>query len=156
MATLYGDNKTKAKLATSAGSYILATGTFAGKVRCMVDKYTIIGTEDDADTVEMGDKLPKGAIVLEQILSCNASIAATATVDVGDSEDPDRYISAVNCAAAIISRIDEPDTGAGYTIDEVDADGATTADSQIILTLNTMTTPVAGSIITLITLYTIE
>ncbi len=79
-ATLYGTNKTKARLGTSAGSNILAMGLYGGKVRCMVDTYTILGTESDGDTIEMGDRLPRGAHVLEQTLSCNASVAATITV----------------------------------------------------------------------------
>lgn len=153
MAILKGANRTHADVATSAGSHITDPGTLGGKVRCMVDTYTILGTEADADVIEMGKALPKGARVLEQILSCNASVAAVVTADVGDYEDVDRYMAAVNLAAAAINRIDEPDTGAAYKVDE---SVAATLDSQIIITLHTMTTPVAGTIITLITLYAQE
>lgn len=152
-ATVYGVNRTKANTPTSAGSNITDPGTLAGKVRCMVDTYTIIAGNVDGDLIHMGKSLPKGAYVLEAILSCNASVAATVTADVGDAEDPDRYMAAVDLSAAAINRIDEPDTGAGYKVDE---SVAATLDSQIIVRLNTMTTPVAGTIITLIIFYTYE
>lgn len=119
----------------------------------MIDTYTILGTEADGDVIQMGRKLPKGSYVIEQILSCDASVAATVTADVGDAEDADRYMEGVDLSAAAINRIDEPDSGAGYKVDETDEDNL---DSQVLVTLHTMTTPVAGTIITLITLYTNE
>lgn len=151
MSTLKGANRTKGD--TPTGSNILDPGVFGGNVKVSIDTYTILGTEVDTDIIQMGKKLPKGSRVIEQQLSANASVAATVTVDVGDAEDVDRYMAAVDLSSAAINRIDEPDSGCGYKIDETDEDAL---DSQIILTLHTMTTPVAGSIITLVTTYTNE
>lgn len=151
MSTLKGARRTLAD--TPTGGNITKPGSLGGKVRTMVDTYTILGTESDGDVVQMGTKLPKGSFVVGQQLSCNASVAATVTIDVGDAEDADRYMAGVDCSSAAINRIDEPDTGCGYEVDETDADNL---DSQILLTLNTMTTPVAGTIITLVTQYSYE
>ncbi len=153
MSLLYGANRTHANSPTPAGSHITDPGTLAGKVMCMVDTYTMLGTEAALDTLQMGKAVPKGAYILEQILSCNASVGATATVDVGDAEDADRYMAGVDLASAAINRIDEPDTGAGYKVDETDADNL---DNQALITFATLVTPVTGTIITLITLYTID
>lgn len=153
MATLKGVNRTKADSGASASGNITLPGQLAGKVRTMIDKYVILGTESDGDVIEMGKKLPKNCTVIEQQLSCNASVAGTVTADVGDAEVTDRYMAGVDLSSAIINRIDEPDTGAGYLVDETDSSNL---DSQILITLNTMTTPVADTIITLITTYAQE
>lgn len=153
--TYYGVNKTKARLGTSSGSNILDPGVFKGKVRCMIDTYVIVAGNLADDIIEMGGVLPKGSRVLDVTLYNNASVSASSDIDVGDYEDPNRYMDALDLSSATPARsvMDELVTGPDYKVDE---SVAATLDSQIIVTLIDVTTPVAGTILILVVLYTQE
>lgn len=143
MATLYGANKTK--IDAMKPSNILDPGLMGGKVRCMVDTYTGLGTESAGDVIEMGSKLPVGARVLDVVVVLNGT---GNTPDIGDYEDTDRYIDeATDDAVTRLSNV----AGAAYEIDETDADNL---DSQIVVTLDAAVT--LNGVITVIVFYAVE
>lgn len=140
MAYNQGVNKTIIDAITP--STVLAPGLAGGNVRCMVDTYT--GTTAEAGdelTVEMGGELPVGAVVLGVTIQCPAT---GITIDVGDADDTDRYIS--SAAASQASYIDNVTAGAGYTIDGDD-------DQQVLMT---MSGSCAAVEVRLIVFYTVE
>lgn len=95
MATYYGVNQTKAK--TPTGQNILDSGVLKGRVRCMMDTYEA-AAEAAGSIIEMGEELPKGARILDVILHTD-NLDNNATLAVGDYEDNDRYIDAVDHGA---------------------------------------------------------
>ena len=110
-------------------STILSPGLAGGVVRCMVDTYTGTAAEAGATlTVKVGGTLPTGAHVLGVTFQANAN---GITVDVGDAEDTDRYISAA--AEKTVSYCDNVLGAIPY---EVDMTTASTPDNQILLTLS--------------------
>jgi len=144
MATLKAANKTIIDAITPAT--ILDKGTVGGNVRCMIDTYTGLGTESSGDTIEFGDELPEGAYVVGGYIVCTSM---GGTPDVGDAEDPDRYVdeAADNTATAFTDVL----TGIGY---KVDMTTASTPDNQILVTLDAAVT--AAGTITVVVFYTIE
>ena len=127
MAYSYGVNATK--IADPYAANILDGGLARGNVHCFVDTYTGTAAEaGDTLTVVMGPELPTGARVLYVGIQCPAT---GITIDVGDWEDTDRYISAA--AASQASYVDNVTAGLGY---EVDMTTATTPDNQVTLTLS--------------------
>lgn len=144
MAHGKGTYKTIADAITPAT--ILDPGVWGGNVRCFIDKYT--GTTVEALTsltVEVGPVLPVGARILWVSIMC----AATGiTIDVGDAEDTDRYISAA--AASAITSTGDVATGLAYPIDMTTA---ATPDNQILLTLSAACAAVESVILVL---YTVE
>ena len=149
MATVYGVNKTKALTPTPAN--VLNPGLLGGKVRCMVDKYECAATAAGT-IIEVGQKLEKGAKILEVILASD-NLANNTTLQVGDYEDDDRYIAATDHgAAALITRMTS--AGAADAIGyEVDETTAATLDSQIIITTGVGE---ATGTISIAILYTVE
>lgn len=132
-----GANRTILDSATDV--HTLAPGTQGGKKRVMVDSYECVNTAANT-VILMGALLPKGAIVTDVKVMTDV-LAADATVDVGDLEDPDRYIDGGNANAAntalSLSAID----GQNYTIDETDE---TNTDRQI--TVKVLGNTVSGTI----------
>jgi len=144
MATLYGENATKIAAITPAT--VLDPGLAGGNVRCFVDTYTGLGTESASDVIKMGPVLPKGARVLFVICQCDTM---GGTPDVGDAEDPDRYIDEASDNAVTMSN--DVLTGTGY---EVDMTTASTPDNQILVTVDGAVT--ASGTITIVCFYTVE
>ena len=127
MAYSYGTQATKFLDPTAAN--ITDGGTARGNVHCFVDYYT--GTAAEAvDTLKvlMGPTLPLGARILYVGINCPAT---GITIDVGDLEDADRYISAA--AASTCSYCDNVTAALGY---EVDMTTAATPDNQVVMTLS--------------------
>ena len=136
MATVYGINSTKV---TAGGiSNRLAKGTQDGRVKVMTDTYEALALASGS-LIEMGAKLPVGAIILEVILHTD-NLQNNTTIAVGDYEDADRYIDAVDCGAAEVTKKIGTTTGnidgRLYTIDETytGTTVGTGSDRQIVLT----------------------
>jgi len=127
MAYSYGTNATK--FLDPKAENIVAGGQAAGNVHCFVDYYTGTGAEaGDTLKVLMGPELPVGSRILYVGINCPAT---GITIDVGDFEDSDRYISAA--AASQCSYCDNVLAALGY---EVDMTTASTPDNQIVMTLS--------------------
>lgn len=88
MATLYGDNRTK--ILDPSSDNILSGGTCGGRVRVQTDTITLAAAAID-DVIQIGQALKAGAIILGIEIN-NAALGAGVTLDVGDSDDPNRYI----------------------------------------------------------------
>jgi len=122
-----GTNKTIIDSITP--STVLDPGCAGGIVRCMLDDYTGTTAEAGATlTVKMGDILPTNARVVGVTIDCPAT---GITIDVGDAEDTDRYISAA--AASTVSYCDNVLAAINY---KVDMTTAATPDNQVLLTLS--------------------
>jgi hypothetical protein len=138
MATVYGVNKTLSR--DPSGSNIQRPGLQAGKVRVMCDTYEAVALAAGS-IIEMGDKLPKGAIVIDVKLSHDA--LGSATVDVGDYEDDNRYMDDESVASANTQHFLELVDGKQYECDDT-TPGDTTSDRQIIIT--TASAAITGTI----------
>lgn len=142
----YGKGVNKTLLDAMKPASILDPGSVGGKVRCFIDTYTGSTAEaGDTLTVEMGPELPVGAKILHVAIQCPAT---GITIDVGDAEDTDRYISAA--AASQASYIDNVTAGVGY---EIDMTTETTPDNQILMT---MSGSCAAVEVRLVVMYTVE
>lgn len=89
--TLVATNKT----AIDAGGLAnkLAGGIVDGRIKCMLDSYTIDASEAAGSTIEIGGDLPKGAKVVAIILSASAA-QTSLTIAVGDGASSTRYANA--------------------------------------------------------------
>jgi hypothetical protein len=152
MATFYGTNSTIANAPTPAT--ILKPGLLGGNVRCLLDDYTCVGTEVTGDLIHMGYTLPVGAKVIDVTLHVSA-LGTGVTLNVGDAEDDDRYISAVDCSGAVVVRLEAAEiAGRNY---EMDKTSSTSPDTQIIIDVHNATTVLtASATIKLVVLYTVE
>ena len=150
--TFYGTNKTK--LDDPSSDNILDPGQMKGKVRAMTDDYTIVGTEVTGDLIHMGEKMPTGARVIDIILHTGAC-GSGAKLDVGDAEDDNRYISAVDVSGAIVPHLEAAEiAGRHYKIDMTTP---STPDNQVIVKVNAADTVLtADAVIKLTVLYVIE
>lgn len=145
MATVYGVNKTKVRTGPTPDN-ICDPGELAGKVRVMTDTYEAAGVVA-ASTIHMGDTLPNGARILDVIITFDA--LGSATVEVGDSTDTDRYIDATSTASAgTVSMVEDDNVdGLLYEI------GTNSGDGDIIIT--TASAAITGTI-RLVVFYTYE
>jgi len=149
MADLYGVQATKTL--TPTGANIVSPGLLGGRVRCMVDTIECAASAIGA-TIQMGQSLPVGAKVLSVILAHDA--LGSATVDVGDADNADRYIDGADVSSAgVVGSVEAALVDAiGY---EVLGTGATASgdDTTILIT-------VIGATLTntmkLIVLYTVD
>lgn len=144
MSTLYGVNKTK--IDAMKPSNTLSPGEMGGKVRCMIDTYVGLGTEQAADVIEMCAELPVGAKILWGWIEL---AVVGGTPDLGDYEDTDRYVDEASDNA--VTMFNDTITGLNY---EVDMTTASTPDNQLIVTLDAAVT-LAG-VITVCVFYTVE
>jgi hypothetical protein len=127
MANGKGTNKTIIDSITP--STILDPGVMGGVVRCMTDDYTGTAAEAGTElTVKMCNTLPTNCRVVGVTIDCPAT---GITIDVGDAEDTDRYISAA--AASTVSYCDNVTAAINY---KVDMTTAATPDNQILMTLS--------------------
>lgn len=99
-------------------------GNIDARVKAHLDSYTIAGTETTGSTITLGGLIPKGAKVLEINLDVSAN-QTSATFDVGDSADADRYATA---SASLQTAGRYTFYGDQYVI------GTATGDNQIVLT----------------------
>jgi len=125
MSTLKGVNRTILDAATI--DHTLRPGLSSGVVRVMTDTYEGSAAAV-ADVIEMGGEIPTGATILMVVLSWD-NLGASITLDVGDLEDPNRYISAEDVSAAG-SKIVGLTDGIQY---QVDMTTAATPDNQVTL-----------------------
>jgi len=143
MANYYGVNKTKTL--TPDGGHIVSAGDLGGNIRIMYDQYEAAG-EAAGSVIYMGQQLPVGARVLNVILAHDA--LGSATFDVGDTDDPDRYIDGANVSSAGIVSMSEAALvdGLGYEID---------GDNDQDITILTISDAVTGTI-KLLVFYTVD
>jgi len=78
---------------------ILPMGEWGGKVRVQMDEYTSDATETVGSTIAVG-KLPVGARFLGAIIFHEAF--AVGSIELGDENDPNRYMEAITLQAAAI------------------------------------------------------
>ena len=107
--------------ATATGDKV-ARAEQNGDLRVMYDTYASGGAADTV--VYLGDKLPKGAVVIAIYLVCNYADASL-TLDIGDAADIDRYVDGLDASSAINGLQTVLTGGVGYTI------GTATGDDQI-------------------------
>ena len=103
------------------------SGLIDGRTKVMVESYTILGTEASASTITLGGIMPKGARVLAIQLYVSAA-QTSATFDVGDDEDADRYAAASTSLQSAGTYIF---SGKNYITDDTTP---TSTDRQIVLT----------------------
>ncbi|MFA5165581.1 MAG: hypothetical protein WC481_08490 [Candidatus Omnitrophota bacterium] len=113
MSDYLGVNATKA--ATPTSENILSPGLLGGKVRCMVDTYEAAAVAA-TKTIQMGQALPVGAKILGMKVAFDDLSAGGATIDIGDADDDDRYMSAVDVDTAASNSDAILVDGLGYTI----------------------------------------
>jgi len=100
-----------------------------GMVLAAKGTYTVpSGDLEAGDTVQMV-WVPKGAVIIDVILTCTNGTVASMTIDVGDGADPDRYIDGVDGSAAFITSL----SSAGDTANDGVGHEYTAADTIDIL-----------------------
>jgi hypothetical protein len=144
MAAVKGVNRT---LYDAGGESKVAQGQTDARVKCNIDTYVPLGTEAAGSTIAMGPTLPANAKIVGQYLAVLTQEAGV-TLAVGDSNDADRYITAI-AADSVLFSDNLRQIGAGYVI------GTNTGDNQILITTAGNTLGVGDSI-SLITFYTID
>lgn len=126
MATIKADNRTKAD--SNSGENILAPGTLGGRVRVMRDVITLAGAIADT-VVELFEDIPAGSTILDIIID-NDQLGGGVLIDIGDTNDPDRYINGYDAQANTTNRGAESEvtgqfissTGRAYVIGTNDDD----------------------------------
>jgi hypothetical protein len=102
-------------------------GLIDGRVKCLIDSYTAVGSGEDAGSVITFPALPTGANIIAIILHADTATSGL-TVSVGDADVATRYGSALTSLQAAGSF---PLTALG-TLPRVV--GTSTNDNKIILT----------------------
>jgi len=155
METVYGVQKTKHRDPT--GANIVNPGISGGNVKVMTDTYECAATAAGT-IIEMCKELPKGAIILEIILNTD-NLGNNTTIAVGDYEDADRYIDAVDCGAAEVTKKIGTTTGnidgRLYEVDETYTGKTVGSGTDRQITLTTAVGEATGTI-NLIIFYTHE
>jgi len=146
-----GVNFTKQE--TPKSTNIIAAGLWGGKVRVQIDDYTTDASEDAGSTIKMA-KLPVGATFIEAILF-HGALGAGVVLDLGDEDDPDRYLVDADCAAAGIKETRAADLAQGYTVLGKAKTTAKKDDQEIFIT-TAGATLATGKKIQLITIYARE
>lgn len=155
MSILKGANRTKADDATSAGSKILDPGVLGGKIRCLIDYYEMLGTEEALDTIAIGSRLPKGVRVVGATI-LTEDLADTCTLHLGDKEDPDRYVASLDGTTAGIARLGQALVNDSLA-HKCDESVAATLDTDIIVTFATLAAVLnVGARVTVVIFYAQE
>ena len=149
MADYYGVQSTKTL--TPTGANIVSPGLLGGRVRCMVDSYEAAAV-GAGSTIQMGQALPVGAKVLNVILAFDA--LGSATIDVGDADNVDRYVDGVDVSSAGVFGSVEAALIDGIAY-EVLGTGATASGDDTTILLTTISASITGTI-KLIVFYTVE
>lgn len=127
MATVKGVNRTILDATTI--DHTLRPGLSSGVVRVMSDVYEASALAQ-LSVIEMGGELPIGSTVLFHLLVHDA-LGGSVTLDVGDEEDPNRYMNAVDVSAAG-NELSALADGVEYQVDMTDTD---TPDDQVLITV---------------------
>jgi len=131
MAQFKGANRTKADTPTSDN--VLAPGTLGGRVRVMQDNFTFAG-EAAGEIIELFQDLKAGATILDIVIH-NADLGTGTLLDIGDSNDVDRYIDGYDADANLTSRGGGTAvTGQFQVAGNQYVIGTNTGDTQIIIT----------------------
>lgn len=102
----------------------LLRGLIDGRVKAMVETYTILGSELSGSTITLGGVLPVGANIIKIELSVSAA-QTSATMSVGDAGSATRYASALTGCQTAVTIFSAP--GKAYVI-------TGTSDTQILIT----------------------
>lgn len=123
-ATVKGVNRTKYD--DAVGSNIVEPGQDGSNLKVQYDEYELAALSID-DVIQLGNTLPKGARI-HMIIVTHDALGASTTLDIGDSNDDDRYDTAIDTSSAgqvICDNI----AGKNYEV------GTNTGDNQILATL---------------------
>jgi len=132
-----GVNVTKYAAGTTDATWI-DQGLIKSGLKVWSDTYAAIGSESATSTIQLAT-LPAGAVVQNVTVSWANVGAATATLDIGDSNDADRYVTALDIATAgNATGINV--AGTQYAI------GTNTGDTAIIGTINVADIDAVGDI----------
>lgn len=124
MATVKGDLKTVADSGTE--NHTNPAGSINALVRVSHDTYEASALASGS-LIEIGTKLPLNSYVYEVIAAYDA-MGSNTSLEVGDAEDPNRYITNTATTSAGVTRLNAI-TGLGYKIDETTA---STTDRQVL------------------------
>ena len=132
MAQIDADNRTNAENPTSDN--VASPGTLGGRVRVHTEVVTL-AAQPANDTIRLARVIQAGAIILDVIID-NAALGAGVILDIGDSQDADRYVNGYDANANTTSRGaitavtgQFQSTGVHYKI------GTNTGDADIIATI---------------------
>jgi len=115
-------------LIDAGGVSTILGGLIDGRVKCMLDTYTILGTEVVGDTILLGGIMPIGANVIAIGLNVDTA-QSSANVDIGDAESATRY--ATNATGIATANTIEWTSGDNYVTNDT---VPTTTDRRIRLT----------------------
>jgi hypothetical protein len=101
MATVFGVNKTLIDLHT--GSNLLDQGINKSKICYMQDEYEAAALPN-LDVIEVCDKLPDGAVITKLTVLTD-DLTGTATIDIGDQDDPARYGNDIDCSGQALTHV---------------------------------------------------
>jgi hypothetical protein len=155
VGTLYGVVATAAAAGGLANKQL--SGVIDARVKAMIDSYVTTGANEDiSSTIAVGQVIPKGANILNIIISVSASLGSgSTTLTVGDtgSGRAAAYLTAFACSGAVI--YDMTGTygvaaGFQYVV------GTLTGDNQILLTTAGAHNTTASVTIKVIVLYTMD
>lgn len=118
MSDVLGVNKTKLDAVDTGDNYIDG-GEFQTDVHCIKDSYEASALEIGS-TIKIADLPKKGAKIVD-VQVFHDALGASSTIEVGDSDDSARYVSAADTSAAGRFGLDEPD-GFNYKTGTVDGD----------------------------------
>lgn len=117
----------------------LNKGLAGGRVKCIVDTYEANALAANS-VIYMGAKLPLGAVVVDVQVDFDALGGGT-SIDVGDAEDPDRYIDGVATTSAGTARAGNgqaAEDAVPYTLDatdDTDRNDSANSDRQVQITI---------------------
>jgi len=123
-ATVKGVNRTKYD--DAIGSNIVEPGQDGSVLQVQYDEYELSGLSIN-DVIQLGNKLPKGARI-HQIIVTHDALGGSTTLDIGDTDDDDRYDTAIDTSSAGQVFCDNI-AGKNYEV------GTNDGDDQIIATL---------------------
>lgn len=92
----YGSNFTK--FDQSSPRKMVDVAEWGARMRVQYDTYETVGDEEAGSTISMA-RMPKGARVW-QVIMVTDDVHASATLQVGDSSDPNRFITESICGDA--------------------------------------------------------
>lgn len=106
MATWYGVNADRIKVDVPSAK--AKVGEAGGNVRLLYDKFTLTSDLSASDVIEMGAKIPKGALVIDAMVKAADLDASGGTIDFGwaasdvSGEDADEngFLEAADVATA--------------------------------------------------------
>ncbi len=100
MANLNGDNYARSIAPTLSNRNV--PGSVGGRIRSLTETITLAAASAD-DTINIGKDLQDGAIIHDVIID-NAALGGGVIIDIGDSDNPDRYINGYDANANTSNR----------------------------------------------------